>query len=65
MHIGKLKKRLEKANDEMPVVIEVGGKFYEVLTAKVFNNPLRGGASRYFSVVASQEVKRDDLRNAE
>ncbi len=65
MHGKKFKKRVNKIPDNMPVVIECDGKMYHILTAKIFRNQIRQGSDEYFMIIASDETKKNDLRNAE
>lgn len=65
MHGKKFKKRVNKIPDNMPVVIECNGQMYHILTAKIFRNQIRQGSDEYFMIIASDETKKNDLRDAE
>ena len=56
MNVGKLKKRLDGVSDDTPVIIQNSGDF-NVLTAKEFSSPTRGGANSYFGIVGGDEIK--------
>ncbi len=63
MDTEKFKKRVADIPDDMPVVIEFKGKLYNIMTAGVFKNQTRHGADEYFSVIATGEIKKEDLRD--
>ena len=65
MHVAKLRNRLEKLPDGMPVVVEHNGKLYKVLTAKKFRNQIRHGSDEYFNIVTAEETKKEDLRDTD
>ena len=61
METNKFKKRVSDLSDDIPIVIEIKGVFYNILTAKVLRNQIRKGPELYFSVIASKEVKKEDI----
>lgn len=63
----KLSKLLSKGVvlSEMPVLVEVGGKKYTVLTAKQLRNQTRTGPDKYFGIVLGKEVDWRELAKEE
>lgn len=64
MQTKKFKKRVADLPEGLPIVVELKGKLYNILTAKIFNNHSRLAANdEYFCIMASEEIQKEDLKN--